>query len=120
MEPVVLDRTDDIPISFRGRAVAEVTSAAPGKDRHTELRLWLVDDGSYVVESVGVSTVPGEVTLRSANHCGTVTGVIASLRKSDASRGSRRSYLPDLAWSLLRAAHDAGAIEVPKVEAVGG
>ncbi len=116
---VTLHRTDDLPLSFDGRTVAEVTSAAPGKERWTELRLWqLDDDRGYVVENVGISTVSGEVTLRSAHHCTTVGEVIAVLRKSDSSRGARRSYLPDMAWQLLKTAHAAGAIAIPKAEAV--
>lgn len=114
---VTLSRTDDLPLSFDGRCVAEATSAAPGKERWTELRLWqLHDDRGYVVENVGISTVPGEVTLRSAHHCPDVGDVIACLRKSDNSRGARRSYLPDMAWQLLKTAHAAGAIAVPVAE----
>lgn len=111
-----LERTDDLPLTFDGEPVAEASSAEPGKLRWTDLTLWQLADGSYVVEVVGVSTVPGERTLRSAHHCPEVGAVIAVLRKSDNSKGVRRSYLPDLAWSLLRAAHDAGAIRVPAAE----
>lgn len=119
MDDVVLERTDDLPLSFSGTVVAEASSAAPGKARHTELRLWqLADKPGWVVEVVGLSTLPGEVTKRSAHPCVTAGDVIASLRKSDSSRGARRSYLPDIAWQLLREAHDAGAIQLPTVERV--
>lgn len=115
---VTLPRTNDLPLSFEGRLVAEVTSHTPGKERWTDLRLWQLADDSYVVESVGMSTLPGERALHSAQHCASVGDVIASLRKSDNSRGTRRSYLPDIAWQLLRAAHSAGAIQIPETEAV--
>ena len=116
---VTLERTDDLPLAFDGAIVAEASSAAPGKERWTELRLWqLADKPGYVVEVVGLSTVPGEVTKRSAHPCETVGAVIASLRKSDSSRGARRSYIPDIAWQLLREAHGNGAIQLPDVERV--
>jgi hypothetical protein len=116
---VTLDRTDDLPLAFDGDLVAEASSHSPAKDRWTELRLYrLADRPGYVVESVGLSSVAGEVTIRSATVCDTVGAVIANLRKSDSSRGMRRSYLTELAWELLRSAHAAGAIDLPTVETV--
>lgn len=116
---VTLERTDDLPLAFAGKLVAEASSHHPAKDRWTELRLYrLTDRDGYVVESVGLSSVAGEVTLRSATVCPTVGDVIGHLRKSDSSRGMRRSYLTELAWELLRAAHAAGAIDLPTVETV--
>lgn len=115
-----LERTDDLPLAFDGAVVAESSSAAPGKDRWTELRLWELagDSTGWVVEVVGLSTLPGEVTKRSAHHCATVGDVVACLRKSDNSRGARRSYLPDIAWQLLKAAHAAGSIQIPDAERI--
>lgn len=116
---ITLERTDDLPLAFDGDLVAESSSFRPDKERHTELRLYrLTKRPGYVIESVGCSSVAGEVTIRSATVCDTVGDVIASLRKSDSSRGTRRSYLTELAWDLLKSAHAAGAIDLPNVETV--
>lgn len=113
-----LDRTDDLPLAFEGELVAEADSYHPLKERWTVLRLYVVDDGRFVVESVGETSVAGEVTLRSANVCASVGDVIAQLRKSDNSRGTKRSYIPAIGWRVLEQAHDNGAIVLPTVETV--
>lgn len=119
MTAYTLERTDDIPLEFEGELVAEESSEDGTKPRWTVLRLYKVaDHRGYVVESLGVSTVPGEVTLRSATHCPTISDTIAKLRKSDASKGVRRSYLPDMAWDLLVSAHEGGHIVFPTTERV--
>lgn len=118
MTAYTLERTDDLPLAFHGELVAEASSHHPSKDRWTVLRLYRLEGAGFVVESVGETAVAGEVTLHSATKCGTVGEVIAHLRKSDSSRGMRRSYLTELAWELLRSAHAAGAIDLPDVERV--
>lgn len=114
-----LERTDDLALEFDGELAAEESSDDGERARWTVLRLYTVDgDRGWVVESEGHTTVPGEVTLRSAAHCRTVGEVFARLRKSDDRGVGKVSYITSIGWELLLKAHAAGALVLPDTEHV--
>lgn len=73
MEMICLERDGRGPVQFEGFELAFVSTATPNKDRWTELRLWAVENSDvlWVVETIGVSKVPGETDRRDAVPCKT-------------------------------------------------
>lgn len=49
---------------FDGDLIAHADSHTPDKDRWTELNLYRTTVGSYVVEALGCTRLPGEITRR--------------------------------------------------------
>lgn len=47
-------------LSFEGTEVAFVSAELPSKDRWTEFKLFMTDNGEWVLSTIGRSRVPGE------------------------------------------------------------
>lgn len=94
---VLKDRERDI--TFDGAMIATASSEDNGKDRWSEMSLYLIDDGRYVVHGVGRSRVPGEVDRYWACVCNTPAAVIQALTRTSA---KDQSYMPTLNIQLLR------------------
>lgn len=82
MTTITLCRDDDTDIQFSGALVASVSSRLPNGPRSirwTEIALYRVDDGRYVVHEIGHTTQADERTRYSAYICDDERDVIDAL-----------------------------------------
>lgn len=83
---------------FEGRLIGSGSSFKPDRDRWHEINIFLADDGRYVVQKIGRSTIRGEVDRHSAFFCQDGDGVIQNLHVLD---GKTKT------WRMLHASRDA-------------
>lgn len=105
---VTLPRHADVPLSFNGELIADVSSEEDGNDRWEELKIWRTDSERvpWVVQRVGKSVLPGEVDVIRASRCKSELMVRNTLKKRDP-RDKSRWYMTDLSMQALETAADA-------------
>lgn len=108
MQPVTLQRHADVPLSFEGELIAEVSSEEDGNDRWEELRIWRTssDRVPWVVQRIGKSTRRDEVDVIHTFRCKSELMVRNKLKKQD-SRQRDRWYMTDLSIQALETAAEA-------------
>jgi hypothetical protein len=82
--PVILERDIQPSLEFNGWKLSYVSTWQEHKHRWTDLTIWAVDESEralWVVEVVGHSSVPGEVTRRDAIPCDSVQALKDALSK---------------------------------------
>jgi hypothetical protein len=94
----VIERDSDVPLRFTGAPIASASSYEPGKDRWTQLTLYLTSTGRYVLHEEGLTDVDGEDDRSDAYVADDAATLIAGLYKVNV-RGKR--YLTRLALSLI-------------------
>jgi hypothetical protein len=91
-----LARQNDVPLEFEGELLAEVTSERQGSTRWTELKLYRSNTKKYVIETIGMSKVPGDDIRRNGRVADNAHDIKRALRRRDAV-----AYLTHMALDLL-------------------
>lgn len=103
---VHLDRVGQVPLEFDGWLLAQ-ESSHPGVDgplRWSEVRIWRTVAGMWIVETLGKSTHPGEVTRQRVTVTYDPEGVFDALKHPGSGRVQGNFY-----DALVEAArHDPG------------
>lgn len=111
-----IEQAGTIPLTFAGwQLAAESSEWAPRRarkgdktktkptkpaDRWTEVRIFLTMSDLWVVEYLGCSRLPGEVTIRRVEVCETADEVVDALRHGGSGR------IPGVCARALTAAHE--------------
>ncbi len=91
---------------FNGQKLADETSDDTGKLRWAEIRIYRTDSGKYVVEQLGMSRVPGDITKIDVRIVDTAPEVVEALR-----RKKKTSTGPVITHIALDALDAAGALD---------
>lgn len=108
-------RDGDRQVSFYGELLSSSSSEEDGKDRWSEMYIYLKSDGSgYVVHGAGMSSREGETSREWVRDCHTADAVIKTLTRT----ADDISYMPKLNVVLLQRAamiddalHDAASTQ---------
>lgn len=105
MHEVTLERHADVPLTFTGELIADVSSEDDGNDRWEEIRVWRTtsDRTPWVIQRVGKSRHPEEVDLVHVFRATDVLNVRQRLKRQD-TRDKQRWFLTDLALDALEEA----------------
>lgn len=98
-----LQRHGELWLEFQGELIAEATSDDGEKTRWQTVRLYRTDKGVYVLERLGESRAPGEVTMRNVDELRSAGAVRHRLERK---RDDGSKYLTIVALELLDAAAD--------------
>ena len=113
-QPFTIDQPGTVPLTFEGwQLAAESSEYAPRRLRHgdkrkqrpdrpadrwTEVRIYLTMSDLWVVEYLGCSRIPGEVTLRRVEVCEDPVDVLNAVRHAGSGK------IPGVSAHALRAA----------------
>lgn len=90
-------------LSFSGRELASISSRRVGKSRWIELTLYQTAAGTYILQGIGASIVPGEVKREWAQVSDDPSGIIERLYMHN-DQGAR--YIPTTSRMLLQQASE--------------
>ena len=90
----------DRQVSFCGDLLSSASTEEDGKERWSEMFIYLKCDGGYVVHGVGRSSVEGETSREWIRDCATADAVIKALTR----RADDVSYMPKVNVVLLQRA----------------
>jgi hypothetical protein len=79
MSEFSLQRSGQLPLRFNGELLAVADSKRPDGVRWSELGIYRLDDGRYVVHSVGRTKHPNERDRFAATICDGATAVLRAL-----------------------------------------
>lgn len=96
MQSFTIQRHNDVPLEFEGELLAAVTSERQGSTRWTEIRLYKSSTNRYVVETIGMSKVPGDDIRRNVRVVDNAQDIKRALYRKDAI-----AYLTHMALDLL-------------------
>lgn len=99
MEEFRVVRHNDVDLVFQGQKLSDVDSREPQSSRWTRIVIYKTNTDKYVVEVLGESSVPDEVTLRRVHVCNSPADVKVALRRNGAI-----PYLTHLSLTALDAA----------------
>ena len=103
-----LERLAAVDLVFDGELLSEESShepSGPKSVRWQEVRVYLTDNGKWVVERTGKSLAPGEVDRPSVAVCTTPAEVRQAMTfRHQTDTGQRRSYVTDICYDALVAA----------------
>lgn len=74
---------DDREFAFTGRRLGHGSSHRSGRDRWTEVCVYLTVGGAYIVHIVGCSIVPGEAVRGRVRVCETAAAAVEALHQID-------------------------------------
>lgn len=106
MQEYTIQRKSDVPLTFVGELIAEVSTEGDGNERWEETRVWRTDGATstrWVVQRVGKSHRPGERDVPAVWKCKTPRDVRFALRRNDRSNPDRW-YMTDSALEVLEEA----------------
>lgn len=103
MQNFVVPRHNDVDLAFRGEKLADVNSRDEYATRWTRIVIYKTDSEKYVVEVLGESSLPDEVTLRKVHVCNKPEEVKYALR--------RKAAVPYLTHLALMAIDAAAAVD---------
>lgn len=83
-----------------GDVVAEVSAELPGKERWTELRIFLTVDDIWVLQGVGRSIVPGEIDFNWAVWSSEPLDIIEALIRNGTISRLAKKLIADALFSL--------------------
>ena len=75
-----IDITDMPAVQFTGQELGFVSSARPGADRWTELRLYKTDAGRIILVVTGASSRRGEIPLTRVHTFDAIEGIVEVLQ----------------------------------------
>lgn len=107
METVTLERYADVPLTFNGELIADVTSKEDGVDQWEEIRVWRTDSERtpWIVQwlTFDLDRVVDEPLTLHTYRCKHPLDVRARLKRRD-TRDRTRFYLTELSYDALEEA----------------
>lgn len=93
-----LQRHGDLWLEFSGELIGDATSDDGDKERWQHLRLYRTDKGGYILERLGESRIPGEITMRNVDEYAGAGAVRHQLKRK---RDDGTKYFTIVALELL-------------------